>query len=303
MTTSDGRRLHAMVLPGPEGARGPAVVFESGAAVSRSLWALIQPLVGEWSRTIVYDRSGLGRSAPDPRSRTLERMAGDLGEVLDHFGAGPYVLVAHSAGGPIVRAVAAAKLERIAGLVLVDPTDEGQDALFTSAFRKSERRMLSFLRIAARTKVLPYFYRSTLAALPPDARRDMRREGFTAQAMRTFADQQRTYLDDVAAYRENPPALGDLPVTIISAGRAGSGIGEDLRTTLNAAHARSASRSPHGRHVIAEHSDHYVLLSEPDLVADEIRRLTTPPVPLEGAAREHVAVRIEFHDGVDADPA
>ena len=73
---------------------------------------------------VVYDRSGLGRSPADPKSRTLHRLASDL---LDHLGHGPFVLVAHSWGGPIVRVAAAASPGRVAGLVLVDQTDEGCD--------------------------------------------------------------------------------------------------------------------------------------------------------------------------------
>ncbi|WP_024801381.1 alpha/beta fold hydrolase [Nocardia sp. BMG51109] len=270
VTTSDGRRLHAMVLPGPGDPGMPTVVFEAGGAASRSMWALVQSQVGEWARAIVYDRSGLGRSAPDPSSRTLARMAGDLGEVLDHFGAGPYVLVGHSAGGPIARAATAANPDRIAGLVLVDPTEEGLDALFTPSFRKMERANHALGVAAARLRVLRPFFRSIITPLPPDAREDMRREGFTAQAMKTFADQGRTFLDELAVYRETPPNLGDLPVTVISAGRAGNGMNRKLRTTLNDLHARQAARSPRGHHVVAEQSDHYVLLREPDLVAEEI---------------------------------
>ncbi|MBF6332115.1 alpha/beta fold hydrolase [Nocardia transvalensis] len=262
-----------MVLPGPEGSRAPTIVFEAGAAASRSTWALVQPLVGQWARAIVYDRSGFGRSAPDPRSRTLDRMSGDLGEVLDHFGAGPYVLVAHSAGAPITRTAAAANPDRIAGLVLVDPTDEGLDLLFGPAFRRSERRTIALGLVAARMKLLRPFFRSLTAPLPPDARRDMRREGFTVQAMKTFAAQERTFLDELAAYRENPPNLRDLPVTVISGGRAGNGMNDELRAILNNVHALRAAQSPKGRHVVAEHSGHYPLLSEPHLVADEIRRL------------------------------
>ena len=74
--TPDGRELHAMVLPGPDQAQAPTIVFESGAAVNRSLWALVQPLVGEWAWAIVYDRSGYGRSAPDPHSCSRSRPCG-----------------------------------------------------------------------------------------------------------------------------------------------------------------------------------------------------------------------------------
>ncbi|WP_319944665.1 alpha/beta fold hydrolase [Nocardia macrotermitis] len=273
MPTPDGRRLHTMVLAGPGDSEMPTVVFESGAAVNRSMWALVQPLVGEWARAIVYDRSGYGRSAPDPESRTLARMAADLGAVLDHFGPGPYVLVGHSAGGPIVRTTAAANPERIVGLVLVDPTEEGQDVLFHPVVRRLERVALAALRLGARLRVLPWFYRSTVTPLPPDARQDMRREGFTLQAMRTFTAQQRTNLDELAEYRDAPPDLGELPLTVISGGRGGNGVPRSQRPVLNALHAQRAARSSNGRHVVAARSHHYVLLCEPELVADEIHHL------------------------------
>lgn len=44
--TRDGRYLHTMVLPGPR-KRSVTVVFEAGAAASRSGWALVQPAVGK----------------------------------------------------------------------------------------------------------------------------------------------------------------------------------------------------------------------------------------------------------------
>ncbi|MEU5844863.1 alpha/beta fold hydrolase [Saccharopolyspora shandongensis] len=78
--TQDGRRLHAMVLPGPPDAATPTVVFEAGSGASRSSWATVQPEVARHARAIVYDRSGLGRSAPDRSNRTLRRMADDLTE-------------------------------------------------------------------------------------------------------------------------------------------------------------------------------------------------------------------------------
>ncbi|MGX6397524.1 alpha/beta fold hydrolase, partial [Rothia kristinae] len=137
VTTRDGRELCAMVIDGPrcgaaEAAGAvcprPTVIVESDAADTRSPWALVQRAVGVSARTVVYDRTGLGRSAgPDPRPGTpwtLECLAADLEDLLEHFGAGPFVLVGHGTGGPVVRAVAARRRERISGLVLVDPVDE-----------------------------------------------------------------------------------------------------------------------------------------------------------------------------------
>nr|WP_042191304.1 alpha/beta hydrolase [Kibdelosporangium sp. MJ126-NF4]CEL19980.1 alpha/beta hydrolase fold [Kibdelosporangium sp. MJ126-NF4]CTQ97204.1 alpha/beta hydrolase fold [Kibdelosporangium sp. MJ126-NF4] len=274
--TSDGRELYAQVLPGP--GTGPTVVFEAGAAASRSTWALVQPAVGEWARAIVYDRSGLGRSAPDPRSRSLHRMADDLGQLLDHFGPGPYVLVGHSAGGPIVRLAAAAQPDRIAGLVLVDPTDEAADVLFGPGFRRLERVAIRVNMVLAHTGLLGVAYRGMAKALPVDAARDIQREGFTVGIVRTHAAQARTFLDELAAFRDSPPELGDVPVTVISGGLAGAGMNARFRAAANASHAVRVAVSPRGRHVIAAKSGHYVPVSEPAVIIAAIRELVVPPV-------------------------
>lgn len=178
--TPDGRELHAMVLPGPDQAQAPTIVFESGAG-------------GEPFALGAGAAAGRGMGACD-RLRPLRLRPQCAGPAfanpgqdrLNHFGPGPYVLVGHSAGGPIVRAAAAANPQRIVGLVLVDPTEEGQDVLFNPVVRWLEKVGLAALRLAARLRVLPWFYRSTVTPLPPDAQQDMRREAFTLQAMRTF---------------------------------------------------------------------------------------------------------------------
>ncbi|MFJ8857401.1 alpha/beta fold hydrolase [Streptomyces sp. NPDC102451] len=275
VTTRDGRTLHAMVLPGPGGAGegAPTVVFEAGAAATRSSWALVQPAVGGWARAVVYDRAGLGLSPADPGSRTLHRMADDLEDLLDHFGPGPFVLVGHSAGGPLVRLAASRRRDRIRGLVLVDPTDEGAELLFRAPFRRAERVVIAVNLLLARLGLLGRLYRSVAVPLPEDARKDMARDGFTAGVVRTHRAQARTYLDELAAFRRTPPDLTGIPVTVISGGLTGNGMNQAVRRAANEAHARSAAAASPGRHVIAGRSGHYVTVTEPDVIAEEIRLL------------------------------
>ncbi|MCP3805023.1 alpha/beta hydrolase [Allokutzneria sp. A3M-2-11 16] len=267
ITTSDGRRLHAMVLPGPGDA--PTVVFEAGAAASRSSWAKVQPGVARHARAIVYDRSGLGRSAADPNGRTLPRMADDLNTVLDHFGPGPFVLVGHSAGGPIVRLAAATRPKRIAGLVLVDPTDEAAEVLFGRGFRTIERIMINSGAVLARFGLLKAVFGMLLRDGPDDVRRDLEREGFHPGVVRTQREQARTFLDELSTWRGNSPDLGAIPVTVISGALSG-GMTAATRAAAIASHTRRAATSPSGRHVIARKSGHYLPVTEPHVIIDEI---------------------------------
>ncbi|QIS03292.1 alpha/beta fold hydrolase [Nocardia brasiliensis] len=275
VTTRDGRRLYAMWLPGPDTGdqATPTVVFEAGAGASRSSWALVQPEVARHTRAIVYDRSGLGNSAPTASERTLSAMADDLNDVLDHFEPGPFLLVGHSAGGPIVRLAAARRPDRIAGLVLVDPTDEAAASLFGKGFRRAERRMIATAAVLARLGLLKMLYRKQIRSSPPDVRRDLAREGFGPGVVRTMRRQAHTFLDELAVWRANPPEDAGVPVTVISGGRAGDGMNATWRAEANAAHAHRAATAHRGRYVVAERSAHTVPLTEPAVIVREVAAL------------------------------
>ncbi|RBO73079.1 alpha/beta hydrolase, partial [Microbacterium sp. H6] len=67
----------------------------------------MQTRVAAFTRAVVYDRAGLGRSVPDSAGRTLDRMADDLNDLLDGLEpSSGFVQVGHSAGGPMVRLAA-----------------------------------------------------------------------------------------------------------------------------------------------------------------------------------------------------
>ena len=100
----------------------PALVVEAGGGDDSSAWDKIEPQVRMLSsvRTVVYDRAGLGHSAPAPGAYRVDDEAAALVRVLDRFNVrAPVVLVAHSYGGFIARLVAS-RDKRIAGVVLVD---------------------------------------------------------------------------------------------------------------------------------------------------------------------------------------
>ncbi|MEU1218855.1 alpha/beta fold hydrolase [Streptomyces microflavus] len=275
--TRDGRELYYQRLAGPAGAETvPTVVFEGGLAAGRSYWASVQAALTDVAPTVVYDRSGLGRSpaAPAGVSRRLHTLAEDLGDLLDHLGPeGPYVLVGHSWGGPLVRLAAAARPARVAGLVLVDPSDEACDLLFQPSMRRAERVGQLATVLMARLGLLGRAYRSLTAALPPDAAADMRAEGYTVAMTRTRGRELEDAAGDLRALLENPPGLAGLPVTVVSAGRTSVGMPESVRERATVSHAFRARQSPHGRHVVLPEADHMVLTTSAAELAEEVRRL------------------------------
>jgi pimeloyl-ACP methyl ester carboxylesterase len=267
--TADGRTLHAEVA----GTGTPTVVFEAGMGASRHMWGAVAPAVAERTRTVVYDRSGLGRSPADPAPRDLARLAADLGAVLDHVD-GPVVLVGHSWGGPIVRVAAAAAPERIAGIVLVDPSDEGCAAMTTEGNERRSRSAAWMLPLMARLGLLRLYARRLARSLPEPARSGMRAEDATVAATRTHVAEVAASLADLRRLAAEPERLPDVPLTVVSGTVAGRMEGGH-RPELVAAHRARVEAAPRGRHVEASRSGHMVPFTEPDLVVDEVLRILT----------------------------
>ena len=261
----------------PPGPRVPTVVFEAGSAATRSTWASVQTRVAAFTRAVVYDRAGLGRSVPDSAGRTLDRMADDLNDLLDGLEpSSGFVQVGHSAGGPMVRLAASRRPDRVAGLVLVDPTDEAADLLFGMRFRVGEKIVIAVEWVLARVGMLQRFFRFLGEGMPEDVRADLHREAFRPAVVVTQGRQARTFLTELHAWQGDPPALPDVPVTVIS-GSLADGMPRRVRDAATAAGRYRAAQSRQGRHVVAARSGHYIPATEPDLIAAEIRRLVLPP--------------------------
>jgi pimeloyl-ACP methyl ester carboxylesterase len=269
----DGRYLEATI----RGTGGPTVIFEAGMGAGQSSWGLVVPTVAGRTRTVTYNRAGFGRSTPDPEARTVARAASDLLALIDHLDAAPAVLVAHSYGGPIVREALATGPERVAGLVLVDQTDEGCDMFFAPAVERQERTFGAALPLLARLGLGRLITRRIARPLPPDARRGLIAESASVGAARAHRRELAGCNADLRRLRDEPHPVVDVPITVISGTRPSRSRGATRRRDcLIAAHERRAAAAPQGRHVRADRSQHLVPLTEPDLVAAEIVRLLDP---------------------------
>jgi pimeloyl-ACP methyl ester carboxylesterase len=202
------------------------VVFEAGIGVCASVWVIVQPLVATETRTIAYDRAGLGGSTDDPGPRSLERLAADLAAVVERIEpSSPVVLVGSSLGGPIIRLFAVTRPSRVAGLVFVDGAvaDATPDwhmrrlrRGFALAAALSRTGLHKPLIMAAMKPAIP-------CPVPPEARAVLIRD-FTPRNLRMAAREAREVGLSVSALRSiEAKKLPDVPITTIVGERPARG--------------------------------------------------------------------------------
>jgi pimeloyl-ACP methyl ester carboxylesterase len=116
LTLPDGR-IAWFLDEGDQG--GTPVVFCHGSPSSR-LAAIdhVERVVSRGGRIIAPDRPGLGRSDPEV-GRSLASWAGDVAELMNHFGLARFRVLAVSGGGPYALALAWALPDRVERVALL----------------------------------------------------------------------------------------------------------------------------------------------------------------------------------------
>jgi pimeloyl-ACP methyl ester carboxylesterase len=118
-----GHRLHVNCT----GKGGPLIVVENGLGDFSFDWFIVQSRISNLTRICTYDRAGYAWSDPGPKPRTFAQLNLELRDALQKLGErGPFVLVGHSYGGPVVRNFALTYPRLVTGVVLVDSAFEGQ---------------------------------------------------------------------------------------------------------------------------------------------------------------------------------
>jgi pimeloyl-ACP methyl ester carboxylesterase len=119
VTVGDGGKIHVV-----ERGQGPPVVLVHGVTLGVAVWApQLRRLADQGHRVIAVGQRGHGRSSAGEGGYSLERLADDLGEVLEALDVTGAVLVGHSMGGMVAQLLALRQPDEfgrhVAGLVLL----------------------------------------------------------------------------------------------------------------------------------------------------------------------------------------
>jgi pimeloyl-ACP methyl ester carboxylesterase len=266
MVAVAGHKLHLFYQAGA----GPTVVIEQGAGEPSRLWRPVPEKIAEFAGVCTYDRAGYGWSEPVALGRTIAERSEELHALLTSAGIpGPYILVAHSYGGFIIRCFARNHPDQTAGLALIDTPEE------TAFFRREVLKFYSRLR--AMNRVVEFVARfGVLRLLGRFFPLDHVGFSFVRPAEYSAAG------DDLASLQLVEPAtgnfggvgsLGDLPLTVITHGQPFPGPFSILENGWSDGQARLAALSTNSLLIRANNSNHMIQVDEPGLVVEAIRRV------------------------------
>jgi pimeloyl-ACP methyl ester carboxylesterase len=220
------------------GKGGPVVVFDAGLGDSSESWNWVAPEVARFTRTVTYDRAGLGRSQEGPSPRTSRVIIGELHSLLAGANVtGPYILVGHSFGALNMRLFASRYPDEVAALLLVDPTPVDFPA------RESELRT-------------------------PEAR--LRTETLMSAASEAVREEMSGAVESAAQVRRAalPPGL---LVVVLSSRRLDEG--ESFQRAWFSMQRELARRVGAIDHVVVDGSGHYIQYDDSELVIEAVREL------------------------------
>jgi pimeloyl-ACP methyl ester carboxylesterase len=281
------------------GAGEPTVIFEAGIGATHLNWCRIQESIAESSRTVSYDRSGLGWSSRCRTARTPGNIAAELHQMLGRAGfRPPFILVGHSFGGLVMRRYASLYPEQVAGVVLIDPMRSEQWPPFDPSKQSQIDLGCRLIRFAipvassgfARLMVTLLFSRAShlsdhiagaagahkrhvLTRLKTEVRK-MPRKVWPAVAAHWsrpgFYAGIRSHLKsipDTAMEMDSAEPIREIPVTVLTPGNTSPLTQEHLNRIGDRTHQ-----------VFAKESEHWIHLDEPDLVLDAIRAMMAAAV-------------------------
>lgn len=270
-----GRRLHVF----RSGTGGPAVIVLPSLSTPADEWVRVQRALADATDAtlVLVDRGGVGWSDPAPWPRTISAMADEVGALINALGiTGPVILIGHSVGGLIARLFAARNRERVARLILVDSSHEDQyqrlhdvdpsisDAELWKNAARWQLRILGWRRLRVTLGRLPELRQDAEREVPAGLVEAHLARHLSARHRRAVVQEFIGLLLGRAPLRTEARDLGDLPITVVTAGPDGR---DDCYPPWLELQADFLDMSTNTAQIWARHAGHHINHDDPDMLA------------------------------------
>lgn len=221
------------------------VVFETGLGDYSKVWidSKVPDSIQANLDVVLYDRAGYNTSTVAPAPRDVNKMRGDLEQIVNRFANGRKVIfVAHSLSGYIVRDYAIKNPSKVAAILFVDPSHEMYNGLMDQPLEDLVYNSFKNL------------YGANF--------------GGTMEARELIEDAQ---------YMSTLPNLPNIPVTVLTSMKIDTAQGQDAadRQLWYTAHEALKAGLNDFSHFTTTTSGHYIMKTEPGLVISKLRALVT----------------------------
>lgn len=272
----DGRRMHLVCA----GEGTPVVVLDYGAGGTvKKDWGELAAVIAKQAQTKVcaYDRAGRGLSDPASTPRTAAAVASDMEQMLTAANiAPPYVLAGHSLGSYHVRQFANAYADKTAGLVLIDPSGDGQVARFNAVIPKVMKLQQDMFKAQAEMNCIGRLREAPVSPNDPLAQQcggndpeaiwatKSEIEEMPAASTQQLTASRRSYGDMPLIVLTRTDYERDMPPDFTAEDKA------NMRSVWEAMHAEMAALSTRGEHRFVAGASHYIQRDAPDAVVAAI---------------------------------
>ncbi len=222
----------------------PTIVIEAALGDVGKSWEEIQLEIAKYSTVITYDRLGLGKSDSAKTVRSIENLSEELNLFLEQEKLeAPFILVGHSLGGFIVRKYQRDHPDKVAGLILIDPTHE-------------------------------YQYERLMEIKSTDERKRVEREvdDFYSQQPLGAQNEFKEYHNNCRTMR-NVKFDKDIPITILASFQVTKNATIEERAIKRELMDDWIRNAPQIELISTTNSGHYIQDSEPELVLDAIKSM------------------------------
>jgi len=252
----------------------PLVVFESGLDEGGYLsWQKVQEEVSEFTSTLSYNRAGILFSERGNNPKTGEAIADELYLLLKKSNNnGPYILVGHSLAGYMLRSFIAKYPQEVAGIVFVDVSHPDQSNRLPPPTISIPPiwigKFISSIGAVRLFNIGEYTYPNTSKSDSIN----IVTNAYRPESIPALLEEINN-IELLAAEASEVNSFGDIPLIVIT----GTSPKRDAKfqELWMQMQKELLELSSASKHMLADKSEHYIQLEQPEIVVQAIKELVS----------------------------